>query len=57
MLVDGYKILIMLYFYQITGFGRVGAQNDRSVQSSQYAFSRIGGYIRSEVFLFGIEGR
>ena len=54
MLVDGYEILVMLYLYQIAGFGCIGTQNDRSVQGCQYAFSRIGGYIRSEVPLFGI---
>lgn len=57
MLVDGYEILVMLYLYQIAGFGCIGTQNDRSVQGCQYAFSRIGGYIRSEVPLFGIERR
>ena len=44
---DGYKVLIMLYFYHISCFGRISTQDNCTIQRSKYALSGIGGDIRT----------
>ena len=55
MFINGYKILIMLHFYQITRLGSIGTQYHRTIQRSKHAFIGIGGNIRSIMSLFGIK--
>ena len=52
---DGYKVLIMLYFYHIPCFGRISTQDNCTIQRSKYALSGIGGDIRTVMFSVSIK--
>ena len=47
MLINRDEVLIVLHFYQVTGFGCIGAQNNRTIQRSEYTLIGIGSYICS----------
>ena len=55
MLIYGYKVLIMLYFYHISCFGRISTQDNCTIQRSKYALSGIGGDIRTVMFSVSIK--
>ena len=55
MFINRNEVLIVLHFYQITGFGCIGTQNNRTIQRSKYTFIGIGGYICSVMLLLCIK--